>query len=126
MQGFDPFFHKFILFEFKLDFYPLNMLKRLLEGREYAYPVKCSSDSVFKFNGPIMFVSNDALDTSDEAFKNRLFVIEACNAYWENYEVPRAVWPIKEEPFLGSEAPEFPVWELLEEETSDSAEEVLP
>lgn len=44
MQGFDPYFHKFFLFEeFKLHFYPVNMLKRLLEGREYAYPVKCGT-----------------------------------------------------------------------------------
>lgn len=49
MQGFDEYYHKYISFEdFKIEFHPLNMLKRLLEGRKYACPVKCMPDHVFK------------------------------------------------------------------------------
>lgn len=59
MVGFDPDFHKCILFEeFKIDFYPINMLKWLLEGSEYAFLVKCEADIVFKFRGPILVMTN--------------------------------------------------------------------
>lgn len=59
MQGFDPSYHKFIVFEeFDVDFYPINMLKRLLECKTFAYPVKCQADLVMKFYGPIIMVSN--------------------------------------------------------------------
>lgn len=70
-----------------------------------------------------MFVSNDSFVCEDGALNAHLFVIEACNAYSQNYEILVPIWPIKEEPYFGSEAPEFPVWELLEE-ASDSEEEI--
>lgn len=101
--------------EFKIDFYPLNKLKRLLENREYAYRVKCEADSVFKFRGPIMFVGSDELVTEDRALRSRLYEVRANYPYWESVETESPVWPIKDEATFGSETPEFPIWELLEE-----------
>lgn len=79
MQGFNQYVHKVIIFEeFNVEFYPLNMLKRLLEGRDYAYPVKCCPDQVFKFVGPVIFVSNSGIETvKDNAFLSRLQVVFA-------------------------------------------------
>lgn len=51
------------------------MLKRLLEGRNYAYPVKCSLYQIFKFNGPIIFVSNNSVDDCND--KAQLLLINA-------------------------------------------------
>lgn len=34
------------------------MLKRLLEGRSFAYPVKDVADKIICLRGPIIFVSN--------------------------------------------------------------------
>lgn len=60
MQGFDPFFYKVTVFEeFNIQLYKGSFLKHLLEGRPYAYPVKCGSDSIFSFKGPIIFIPND-------------------------------------------------------------------
>lgn len=82
MQDFRPMFHKIILFEeFHYEFYPKGMLKRLLEGRKAAYPVKCSSDSVFSFSGPIIFVSNEN-NVDDDAIKARLKFVEADVPFW--------------------------------------------
>lgn len=68
MQGFHEYFHKYILFkEFKLEFHPINMLERLLEGRECAYPVKCQGDLIFKFRRPITFIY-DYLVTEGKPF----------------------------------------------------------
>lgn len=47
MQGYNPEVHKVILFEeFDIKFHHVRLLKRLMEGRNYAYPVKCEMDSV--------------------------------------------------------------------------------
>lgn len=82
MQDFDETFHRIIVFEeFDISNYCLSMLKRLLEGRPYAYSVKCESDKVIAFNGPIIFVSNDDV-CDDEAFKNRLLIVNAETKYW--------------------------------------------
>lgn len=44
MHIYNKMVQKVIVFKkFKVDFYPPAMLKRLLEGREYAYPVECVS-----------------------------------------------------------------------------------
>lgn len=79
MQGFQVDVHKIIVFEeFNMTFYHA-MLKRLLEGRDYAYPVKCGLDMKFKFRGPIIFVSNfnicDQID--DRALIGRLINIHS-------------------------------------------------
>lgn len=77
MQGFNQYVHKAIIFEeFNVEYYPLNMLKRLLEGRDYAYPVKCYPDQVFKFVGPVIFVSNNGIEgCKDNAFLSRLQIV---------------------------------------------------
>lgn len=79
MQGFNQYVHKLIIFEeFCIEYYPLSMLKRLLEGREYTYPVKCCPDQVFKYVGPVIFVSNVSVEgCKDNAFLSRLKVVHA-------------------------------------------------
>lgn len=86
MQGFDPFFHKIIIFEeFNVNFYKGSFLKRLLEGRQYSYPVKCGPDSVYYFKGPILFISNDNISEicMDNALLGRLKIIHAVQPLWQ-------------------------------------------
>lgn len=88
MQGFKSHFHKCILFEeFDATFYPFNYLKRLLEGRMYSYPVKCSNELQFVFKGPIIFISN-FFNITDEALLSRLIVVRAENPFWHYVELP--------------------------------------
>lgn len=84
MQSFDVYFHKVIIFEeFNFSFYQPSFLKRLLENQTYAYPVKCSNDNIFNFNGPIIFISNEDIRDvcSDEALLGRLLIVTAYNAF---------------------------------------------
>lgn len=82
MQDFEISFHKLILFEeFKYDFYPPSMLKRLLEGRPFSYPVKGLCDKMINFAGPIIFVSNDN-EVSDPALISRLLFVSASSEFW--------------------------------------------
>lgn len=87
MQDFDPDVHKIIMFE-EFDFRSctLNMLKRLLEGRPFAFPVKGGCDKIISFRGPIIFVSNDCV-IDDVAIQNRLFVVSAETPYWQEVKV---------------------------------------
>lgn len=92
MQDFDCNFHKVIVFEeFEIKYHCVSMLKRLLEGRSYAYPVKCEGDRVIIFNGPIIFVSNDN-NITDEALINRLLIVNAETKFWEQEicQIPKA------------------------------------
>lgn len=94
MQGFDPFYHKVIIFEeFNIQFYKYSFLKRLLEGRNYSYPVKCGPDSTFYFKSPIIFISNYDINDhcSDFALLGRLRIIQAVCPFWQGVlreEVP--------------------------------------
>lgn len=84
MQGFKSHIHKVILFEeFTYKFYPVNMLKRLCEGRKYSFPVKCDTDLSIVFCGPIIFISNFN-EVDDVAFKNRLLFVSAQIPYWSS------------------------------------------
>lgn len=86
MQGFKADFHKIILFEeFEISHYYSSYLKRLLEGRSFAYPVKCDADKIIKFNGMIIFVSN-FLNINDAALLSRLCIVYADEAYWSSEE----------------------------------------
>lgn len=117
MQGFDPTYHKYIVFEeFDISFYPVSMLKRLLEGKTFAYPVKCQPDLVMKFYGPIIFVSNYMCDTTDNALKQRFFDIHAGHGYWSYGTAPYPPYPVKKENEY-DELPQYPLWDLLEGET---------
>lgn len=83
MQSFRADFHKVILFEeFMYKFYPVGLLKRLLEGRVAAYPVKGGLDLYIQFRGPIIFVSNEN-DIDDEALQSRLIFVSADTPFWE-------------------------------------------
>lgn len=83
MQGFRSDFHKVILFEeFDIKYHCVNMLKRLCEGRDYAYPVKCEPDKNIRFCGPIIFISNYR-EIADEALSNRLLFVSAEVQYWK-------------------------------------------
>lgn len=94
MQSFEEKFHKVILFEeFEYKFAVLSLLKRLLEGRSYSYPVKCGVAKMITFKGPIIFVSNDN-DVTDDAMRNRMMFVSASSPYWE---APLAVVPKVEE-----------------------------
>lgn len=85
MQDYDPFFHKVILFEeFTYEYHCIGMLKRLMEGRSYSYPVKGLSDRVLIHKGPIIFISNHYSDSYDSAFLSRLFVVSAEEAFWDS------------------------------------------
>lgn len=89
MQDFDASVHKVILFEeFDYELACVSMIKRLLEGRAYAYPVKCEMDKIIKFTGPIIFVSNDNDVTKDTALYNRLLLVAAYGSYWETPQGP--------------------------------------
>lgn len=93
MQGFQVDVHKIIVFEeFNMTFYHANMLKRLLEGRDYAYPVKCGLDMKLKFRGPIIFVSNfnicDQID--DRALIGRLINIHS-DCFYKYGSLPEEV-----------------------------------
>lgn len=84
MSGFDPLIHKVILFEeFDAKSIPLPHLKRLLEGSPYAYSVKCSSDKIIRFTGPIICVSNFYPDFASPMDSRFLFV-SAHDAYYKS------------------------------------------
>lgn len=86
MQGFDINYHKIIVFEeFDIKYYCLSMLKRLLEGRKFSYPVKCDMDLTFSFCGPVIFVSNYN-EIVEEALINRLLFVSAHSPFWEAME----------------------------------------
>lgn len=104
MQGFRVGYHRLILFEeFDIKFYPIALLKRLLEGRMCAFPVKCESDRVFAFHGPVIFVSNFN-EVTDDALKARLLFVFADVAYWES---PSALVPKQEGSEGGAEIQEI-------------------
>lgn len=87
MQGYRPGFHKVILFEeFDIKYHVPSMLKRLLEGRRFAYPVKGLCDVEFVHRGPIIFVSNYMFDDMDDALKNRFLFVSATTPFWEALE----------------------------------------
>lgn len=91
MQGFDSTFHKLILFEeFEIKYHVVAMLKRLLEGRKYAYPVKCEQDMIIEFKGPIIFVSN-LNDIADAPLMTRLLFVSAQTPYYtqETFAIPK-------------------------------------
>lgn len=115
MQGFRSEFHKLILFEeFACKFYPVSMLKRLIEGRPYAYPVKGQSDLMICYRGPLLFVSNDCV-VEDEALNARFLFVSALASYYEEKTmgVPKTEVPSpskssvcslsSEDPFFSSE-----------------------
>lgn len=80
--------HKVILFEeFDGQYFAMSMLKRLLEGRKYAYPVKCQGDRYIQFDGPIIFISNHEPNFED-AFMSRLEIVHASEPFWEVPSVP--------------------------------------
>ena len=85
--------------EFTLDYYPLSTLKRLLEGHNYAYSVKCGLDQRFKFNGPVIFVSNNSIDDcNDKVFLAWLLLINA-NCFAEDgplYKTPEVKAEVEE------------------------------
>lgn len=83
--------------EFNYCFYQPSFLKRLLENRVYSYPVKCSSDNIFAFNVPIIFISNEDIRDvcQDEALLGRLQIVNACSEFWQAPE--KEVPGIKEE-----------------------------
>lgn len=58
------------------------MLKRLLEGRKFAYPVEGLPDKYIVFCGPIIFISNFFV-IDDAALLSRLFVVSAAEAFYE-------------------------------------------
>lgn len=98
VQSSDPHFHKFIIFEeFNYRFYQPSFLKRLLENRTFAYPVKCSSDNVFQFCGPDIFISNEVIRDiwNDCARLGRLQIVHASVPFWQSLE--KEVPCIKEE-----------------------------
>lgn len=91
MQDFDEQYHKVIVFEeFDYQYCCVSMLKRLLEGKAYSYPVKCMSDRVIEFRGPIIFVSNYR-EITEEAVLNRLKIVHADVPYWhhEKARIPK-------------------------------------
>lgn len=92
MQDYDSMVHRVIVFEeFDIKFHCVSMLKRLLEGKPYAYPVKCKSDNVIVFKGPIIFISNSN-SVEDDALSVRLLFVSAETPFWEGEAcvVPKA------------------------------------
>lgn len=92
MQDYDEKVHKVIVFEeFDYKFVLTSHLKRLLEGRPYAYSVKGLSDRMICFTGPIIFISNFN-EINDDAIRNRLLFVSADVPYWQGIEanVPKA------------------------------------
>lgn len=113
MQGYRSGFHKVILFEeFDYKYHCSSMLKRLLEGRNYSYPVKGMMDVDICHKGPIIFVSNYINEDMDDALKNRLLFVSASEAFWESME---ALVP-KEE---CEETDEVEVFELSSDEEEE-------
>jgi hypothetical protein len=93
MQGFQEDVHKVIIFEeFNMTFYHANMLKRLLEGRDYAYPVKCGLDMKIRFRGPIIFVSNYNIieQIDDRALIGRLLNVHS-DVFYKYGSLPEAI-----------------------------------
>lgn len=92
-SDFDNSLHKIIIFEeFDLKYHVISFLKRLLEGRTFAAPVKCGPPKYIKFNGPVIFVSNENLPNDvDNALRNRLLVVEADSDFWPHYEANSAL-----------------------------------
>lgn len=117
MQGYREGFHKIIVFEeFNGKFHCMSMLKRLVEGKMYAYPVKCGADALIQFKGPIMFVSNYDYEEADDAMKNRLLFVSADEAFWE---VAEKVLPKEENAYTFEE--EVQVCEISDEEEEHKA-----
>lgn len=90
MGEFDPLVHKAIVFEeFEYKYYPIALLKRLVEGRRGTYMVKCCPTKSFAFHGPIIFVSNYE-EITDVAFRSRLTIVNATTPYWmeDKVEIP--------------------------------------
>ena len=82
MQDFDPQYHKVILFEeFDSKFYNSAQLKRLLEGKPFAYPVKGTIDKMITFRGPIIFVSNYD-EMTDLPLRSRCLFVSAETPYF--------------------------------------------
>lgn len=78
MNGFKPSVHKIILFEeFDIQFHCESMLKRLTEGRRYAYPTKGSESITIAYSGPVIFVSNNDPSSLSDPLKNRLTIVHA-------------------------------------------------
>lgn len=88
MQDFDGNFHKIILFEeFNYSFCVVSKLKRLLEGKKDSYAVKCCSDKLILFRGPIIFISNFE-EVGDYALRNRLLFVSADTPYYREAKGP--------------------------------------
>lgn len=89
LNGYNSRVHKVILFEeFSSQYYPLSMLKRLCEGRTYAYPQKFGMARNIRHDGPIIFVTNDNFDM-DDAMKSRLLIVDAEEAY---FKTSSSIW----------------------------------
>lgn len=110
-------FHKIILFEeFDWIYVVKSMLKRLLERRAFAAPVKGGIDIIQNFKGMIILVSNDP-PLQDDAFLNRLYCVEA--------DVPIQTLPACVLP--KTEIPDFSQEDVPEEEILlISSDEELP
>lgn len=123
MQGYKPGFHKVIVFEeFDAKYFVQSMLKRLLEGRRYAYPVKGEFDMIIEHRGPIIFVSNYYPIEFDDALKSRLLFVSAPVGFWTMAE---ALLP-KEEEVDGfeKEDDEVSICELSDEENEEECKEL--
>lgn len=92
LQGLNVDYHSVILFEeFEYKYHHVSMLKRLLEGKPYAYPVKCERDQIIQWRKPIIFVSNFD-EVSDPALRQRLKFVRAEEPFWQlenNAVVPK-------------------------------------
>lgn len=87
MQGLQVDFHQIIVFEeFEISHYFSSYLKRLLEGRPFAYPVKGCADKIFAWRKPIIFISNFD-NINDEALRARLLFVNADEKYWQKEKV---------------------------------------
>lgn len=88
-QDFDSSVHEVIVFEeYESQYYCNSMLKRLLEGRVFSAPVKCGSDKLIEFNGPVIFVSNFGPPADDQAFCNRVLEIVGDAPYYLSQTAP--------------------------------------
>lgn len=77
-----PYFHKIIHSEeFRPEFHLINVMKKFMEGREYAYQVKSQPYIICKLRCPIIFVSIEYVVTDDEALKSRLYITELRMSY---------------------------------------------
>lgn len=69
--------HKVIVFEeYKNEFHCESYLKRLLENRQYAFPIKGLPALQFAYKGLVIFISNYPF-AGDEALESRLKIIHA-------------------------------------------------